>query len=102
MKTYSFDVEDIYTGDKRSGTVSFDDATVADIVRFLREVDGESSIYTSSLEEYLPDVYNAINDAALPLMEEMDAGRQGGFYRVNLPVEILAMAGDDILRMNTL
>jgi len=101
MKAYTFTVEEIYTGLSLSDNVIFDEETVSKIVRFLREVDCEANIYTSSIKEHLPDVYNKINDAAIPLMDKLDALHPGGYYRAYIPRVILAMAGENVIRYNS-
>ena len=92
-----FEVTEIYRGLIRPGKVWLSDEESTRLQRYLRETDDETSLYDSDLENCCPDIYRKIDEAALPLMQEMDAllekqGRYGeidkqyplGFYRVDL------------------
>ena len=39
----------------------------------LRASDWETSLYTSDLETVCPDIFRKIDEASIPLMDEMDA-----------------------------
>ena len=65
--------------------------------QYLRDTDGETSLYTSDLETCCPSIYRKIDEAAIPFMEEMDAEMEAlgdvgtideqyplGFYRVEI------------------
>ena len=78
-----FTVEEIYSGHTRTGCVLLADEQMDRFTRYMRESDGETSLYTSDLETSCPDIYRKIDEAAIPLMDEMDAeikeqGETGG------------------------
>ena len=95
-RPYEFSVEEVYCSYSRTGTVFLSDEEVERLVHFLQEEDDETSIYTSDLEKRHPDIFHKIDDAAVPLMEEMDALEPDGMYGVWIPDEIVKMAfGED-------
>ena len=93
----SFNVEEIYSDRARTGRVLLSDEEKDRLEQYLREADGETSLYTSDLETCCPDIFRKIDEAATALMDEMDAlmedrGERGeidetypyGHYRVEL------------------
>ena len=68
-----FTVEEIYRDYSRTGSVMLSDEEMARFLQYLRETDGETSLYTSDLDKCCPDIFQRIEEAALPLMQEMDA-----------------------------
>ena len=68
-----FNVEEIYRDYSRTGSVMLSDEEMARFQQYLRDTDGETSLYTSDLETCCPSIYRKIDEAAIPLMEEMDA-----------------------------
>ena len=100
--SYPFNVEEFYTNCFRIGYVTLTDTEVAALIHFLREEDDNPAIYDSSLEERYPDIYKKFDDAAIPLMDEMEALRTGeeieevGMYQAYLPESIITEAlGED-------
>ncbi|MBR5018446.1 MAG: hypothetical protein IKX53_02280 [Bacteroidales bacterium] len=69
----SFNVEEIYRDHVRTGRVVLSDAEMGRFIQYLHETDGETSLYTSDLDTRCPDIYHKIDEAAIPLMDEMDA-----------------------------
>ena len=69
----NFCVEEIYRDHVRTGSVLLSDEEMERFSLYLREADGETSLYTSDLDTCCPDIYRKIDEAAVPLMEEMDA-----------------------------
>ena len=97
MYILRFTVEEIYFEHTRQGSVLLSDDEMGRLEQYLRDTDGETSLYTSDLEICCPDIYRRVDEAAIPLMEEMDAlmeklGQVGvidaeypyGFYRVDI------------------
>ena len=93
----TFSVEEIYSGHDRKGQVLLSDEEMERLLCCLRASDGDTSLYTSDLETVCPDIYHKIDEASIPLMDEMDAemealGETGeiddehpfGHYRVEL------------------
>lgn len=68
-----FTVEEIYRDYCRTGSVMLSDEEMERFKQYLRDTDGETSLYTSDLETCCPSIYRKIDEAAIPLMEEMDA-----------------------------
>lgn len=91
-KPYVIHVEEYYSGRFREGTVLLTDAEAERLIRFLREEDPEPSIYNSSLEERCPELYRRLNEAAEPLMDELEEENPGGYYGVGIPEEIVQTA----------
>ena len=92
-----FEVEEFYRGLTRTGEVVLSDEEMNRLQQFFRETDEDADLYNSDLDRRCPDIYQKIDEAALPLMQEMDAllekqGRFGeidenyplGFYRVDI------------------
>gem|GEM_PF-5177638 len=92
-----FEVEEFYRGRIRPGEVVLSDEEMNRLQQYFRETDEDADLYNSDLDRRCPDIYRKIDEAALPLMQEMDAllekqGRSGeidekyplGFYRVDL------------------
>ena len=92
-----FEVEEFYRGLIRPGEVVLSDEEMNRLQQFFRETDEDADLYNSDLDRRCPDIYRKIDEAALPLMQEMDAllekqGRSGeidekyplGFYRVDI------------------
>ena len=92
-----FEVEEFYRGLIRPGEVVLSDEEMNRLQQFFRETDEDADLYNSDLDRRCPDIYQKIDEAALPLMQEMDAllEKQGcsgeidekyplGFYRVDL------------------
>ena len=92
-----FEVEEFYRGLTRTGEVLLSKEEMHQLQQYFRETDEDADLYNSDLENACPDLYRKIDEAALPLMQEMDAllekqGRFGeidekyplGFYRVDL------------------
>ena len=84
-KPYTLRVEEYYSGRFRETTVFLTDEEAATLVRFLREVEQEPDIYNSTLETCHPELYHKLDDAATPLMYEMDEERPEGFYKAAIP-----------------
>jgi len=80
----TFKVEEIYYGHVRVGQVVLSGEEMGRLLRYLRASEGETSLYTSELETVCPDIYRKIDEAALPLMAEMDA-MMADAGAVNLP-----------------
>ena len=95
MSAYAFSVEEIYSGRERTGTVELTDDEVARLVRFLKEEDPEGWLFTSSLEERHPELFDKLYQACIPLMDALDKEEPDGSYRAYFPDAILEMAGID-------
>ena len=96
MADYIFRVEEYYTGRFREKPLALSEEEVAALIHFLRAVEQEPDIYNSVLEESCPALYHKLNDAAEPLMdeleEEMAKENQKGFYKAWIPDEIVKVA----------
>ena len=93
MSAYAFSVEEIYSGRERTGTVELTGDEVARLIRFLKEEDPETWLFTSSLEERHPELFEKLYEACVPLMDALDEEEPGGHYRAYFPDDILDMAG---------
>ena len=71
-KTYLFRVEEYYTGRFREAQLPLSDEEVAALIHFLRTVEQEPDIYDSVLEQSCPALYHKLDDAAVPLMDELE------------------------------
>ena len=95
-KTYTFRVEEYYTGRFREKAIPLSDAEVDALIRFLREVEQEPDIYNSVLEKSCPALYHKLDDAAEPLMDELEKEmvqeQRQGFYKAWIPDEIVTVA----------
>lgn len=95
-KTYLFRVEEYYTGRFREAQLPLSDEEVAALIHFLRTVEQEPDIYDSVLEQSCPALYHKLDDAAVPLMdeleEEMEREQRKGFYKAAIPEEIVNVA----------
>jgi predicted thioesterase len=91
-KPYTLRVEEYYSGRSLQCTVNLSEAETARLLRFLREEDQETDIYDSSLEARCPDLYRKLNEAAVPLMDELEASHEGGMYQAAIPEEIVKEA----------
>lgn len=92
-KTYTFRVEEYYTGRFRETQLALSDEEVAALIHFLRAVEQEPDIYDSVLEQSCPALYHKLDEAAVPLMdlmeEELEREQQKGFYKAAIPEEIV-------------
>lgn len=93
-KSYSLRVEEYYSGRSRQTSVRLTDAEADDLIRFLREDDQETDIYDSSLAERLPALYHKLDEAAIPLMDELEAEQPDGLYQATIPEKIVRIAFD--------
>lgn len=91
-KPYVIRAEEYYSGRFREGTVLLTEAEADRLIRFLREEEQEPDIYNSCLEERCPELYHRLDDAAVPLMDALEAEESGGFYGVGIPEEIVRTA----------
>ena len=93
---YTLRVEEYYTDRFREKPIRLSDEEVAALIHFLREVEQEPDIYNSVLEESCPALYHKLNEAAEPLMDEIEEemAREGnkGFYKTAIPEEIVKVA----------
>ena len=96
MADYTFRVEEYYTGRFREKPLALSEEEVAALIHFLRAVEQEPDIYNSVLEESCPALYHKLNDAAEPLMDELEKEmakeNQQGFYKAWIPDEIVKVA----------
>lgn len=88
-KPYTLRVEEYYSGRFREGTVLLSDEEAATLVRFLREEEQESDIYNSSLETRHPELYHKLDDAAVPMMDQLEQEQPEGMYKTWIPEELV-------------
>lgn len=89
QKPYTFRVEEYYSGRSRTCEVLLTDDEVAVLLHFLREMDPETDIYNSSLEERCPEIFRKLDEAAMPLMDDLEAEAPEGMYQAAIPEEIV-------------
>lgn len=89
MKGYTLHAEEYYSGRFREGKIYLSDEEVAALIRFLREVEQEPDIYNSCLEEREPELFRKLDEASVPLMDELEEEEEGGMYKVAIPDEIV-------------
>lgn len=88
-KPYTLRVEEYYSGRFREGTVLLSDEEAAILVRFLREEEQEPDIYNSSLETCHPELYHKLDDAAVPMMDQLEQEQPEGMYKSWIPEELV-------------
>lgn len=102
-KSFTFTVKEYYSGRTRSGSISLSEEEVATLIHFLREEDHETSIYNSELEKLHPRLYHKLDEAAVPLMDELEAEltepvADENQYQAGIPEDIVRMAFESGLK----